>query len=333
MAAVTAAGEIGTDGEDRVEAGVHSLGDFDAACRAVLARLRAEVGMGLWFVSRTVGEDYVLLHLDGGAFGLAEGTVMRWADSLCCRVVDGAPGIVPRLASSPLHDGSASAAMLGVAAYIGIPLYLPNGDLFGTLGAIDPEEQTDELHRHRPMIELFGALLMTVLDTELRVEAEQRRAEGEHDAARTDALCGIPNRRAWNDAIEREEARCRRYGEPAGVIIIDLDRLKTVNDDRGHAAGDALLRRAARVLGSMVRESDLVARLGGDEFGVLAPGASTDELVALVARISTALQDAEVAASVGARSRRADMSLLETWHEADREMYRNKAELAVERGR
>jgi diguanylate cyclase (GGDEF)-like protein len=309
---------------DRVGA-ARPYSSFDDACSAALGHLRARYGMSLWFVSRTVGDEYILLNLDGEAAEVETGSVMSWADSICYRLTDGTPAVAPDLALDERLSQSPVVDRLGICAYVGVPLLTSDGELFGTLGAIDPEPQTSALHECLPEVELVGAMLMTVLDAELRVEAEQRRAERAIDDAHTDALCGIPNRRAWNDAIEREEARCRRYGSPAGVVIVDLDGLKSVNDVQGHAAGDALLRRAARVLASVVRESDLVARLGGDEFGVLVPGASNEELAVLLDRVGASLDAAQVAASVGARSRRPDMTLLETWHDADREMYRQKS--------
>jgi len=328
---MSGAGEPTAAGHGPVAPGAHSYGSFDAACRAVLRHAHTSFGMGAWFVSRTVGEDYVLLNVAGSTYGLEEGAVMRWEDSLCARV-DG-PTMLADLPSTPDFDAGPIATGMGLVAYLSVPLYTPDGELFGTMGAVDDHPNRNDMSSALEQLELLGGLLMTVLDAEMRIEAEQRRAERERDAARTDALCGIPNRRAWNDALEREESRCRRYGEPAGIAIIDLDRLKVVNDEQGHAAGDALLRRAAKVLGTVVRESDLVARLGGDEFGVLAPASSSEDLDSLVRRIAVSLRAAGVAASVGARTRRPDMTLLETWHHADRAMYRNKAELAVDRGR
>ncbi|CAN5607967.1 GGDEF domain-containing protein [soil metagenome] len=310
----------------RQDIGVRSYGTFEEASRSVLRYLHATFEMGLWFVSRTVGDQYIILVAEGSGFEIGEGAVMPWADSMCARLLtDGTAQAAPRVDErSDLLDVPVVDA-LGIGAYLGAPLYTHDGEFFGTLGAIDGVPHDMSLLDALPVVELLGGLLMTVLETELRVDVEQQRAELERDAALTDALCGIPNRRAWNDAVEREESRCRRYGEPAGVVIVDLDRLKVVNDERGHAAGDELLHHTARVLGSVVRDSDLVARLGGDEFGVLAAGASSDDLSSLVQRIDAALQVSEIAASLGACTRRPDMTLLEAWHSADREMYRHKA--------
>lgn len=85
----------------------------------------------------------------------------------------------------------------------------------------------------------------------------------------TDALTGLLNRRGFMVRLETMLANARRYGETGLLIYIDLDDFKPVNDSLGHAAGDAVLRFAAAILGRNVRQGDFVARLGGDEFAVV----------------------------------------------------------------
>jgi diguanylate cyclase (GGDEF)-like protein/PAS domain S-box-containing protein len=86
-----------------------------------------------------------------------------------------------------------------------------------------------------------------------------------------DHLTGLRNRRLFDHDLKLQVARSQRYGETAGLIVIDLDAFKAVNDTHGHQAGDDVLRAVARALTRRLRESDLVARLGGDEFAVLLP--------------------------------------------------------------
>jgi diguanylate cyclase (GGDEF)-like protein/PAS domain S-box-containing protein len=86
-----------------------------------------------------------------------------------------------------------------------------------------------------------------------------------------DSLTGLRNRRLFDHDLKLQVARSQRYGESAGVIIIDLDDFKVINDAHGHKAGDDVLKAVARVLTRRLRETDLVARLGGDEFAVLLP--------------------------------------------------------------
>ncbi len=106
-----------------------------------------------------------------------------------------------------------------------------------------------------------------------RLAAELARAEAriaELEArADIDPLLEVLNRRGFERELNRSLAFVRRYGGEAALLFIDLDGFKAVNDARGHAAGDALLKAVARTLADHVRASDVVGRLGGDEFGVL----------------------------------------------------------------
>ncbi len=105
-----------------------------------------------------------------------------------------------------------------------------------------------------------------------------RRQAGEiFRLAQTDPLTGLANRRALRQALDREVARAARYGNPCAVLVLEIDRFKTINDRFGHLAGDEALRRVAATLGASCRASDLLARFGGDEFVVVMPYTSLDE--------------------------------------------------------
>ncbi|HET6831864.1 MAG TPA: diguanylate cyclase [Solirubrobacterales bacterium] len=103
--------------------------------------------------------------------------------------------------------------------------------------------------------------------------------------AHTDDLTGLVNRRAWDDALEREVARARRENEPLAVAMLDLDRFKEYNDRHGHQAGDRVLREAASAWRAVLRESDLLARYGGEEFTVALPGCDLQRAAELVNRL------------------------------------------------
>ncbi|HSI98377.1 MAG TPA: EAL domain-containing protein [Gaiellaceae bacterium] len=106
-----------------------------------------------------------------------------------------------------------------------------------------------------------------------------------------DPLTGLPNRVLLEDRIEQTLRRSERSGDTFALILIDLDGFKDVNDVRGHAAGDAVLRALARRFEAILRASDTVARVGGDEFVVLSPTAMDDEhATALVGRLRHALR-------------------------------------------
>lgn len=93
-----------------------------------------------------------------------------------------------------------------------------------------------------------------------------------------DVLTGIANRRQFVESLENRVARCRRYGDNCAVLFLDVDNLKAVNDEHGHAAGDALLVRLAEILTGNTRTTDVVARIGGDEFGLLLDNLNGDQV-------------------------------------------------------
>ena len=109
---------------------------------------------------------------------------------------------------------------------------------------------------------LIVGLLLTSLRDHLRIERQ---------LARTDALTGLHTRRAFEDRLEHDLALARRHRSPVTVAYVDLDNFKAVNDTRGHAEGDRVLRSAGEVLKNAVRQTDTAARLGGDEFALVLP--------------------------------------------------------------
>ena len=112
----------------------------------------------------------------------------------------------------------------------------------------------------------------------LRHMRERQAAEARvRFLAHHDVLTGLPNRERFHEALNAALARARRDGTQVGVLALDLDRFKDVNDTLGHAAGDALLRMIAQRLLENVREEDTVARIGGDEFVVVQVGAAQPE--------------------------------------------------------
>jgi diguanylate cyclase (GGDEF)-like protein/PAS domain S-box-containing protein len=144
-----------------------------------------------------------------------------------------------------------------------------------------------------------------VHDMRSRKEAEQRLST----LASTDSLTGLANRRRWREETDLHVETARQNGKSLGVLFLDLDHFKQVNDTLGHAAGDQLLRIVAQRLRAQVRDTDLVARFGGDEFVVLLTELASRSDAAIVARklIETVSRDflldggrARVGLSVGA---------------------------------
>jgi len=163
-----------------------------------------------------------------------------------------------------------------------------------------------------------------------RIDSETRLAY----LAQFDALTGLPNRALLSDRFSQMIVQARRHAKPLGVLFIDLDDFKLVNDSLGHAGGDALLKEAAQRLQASVRGGDTVARISGDEFAVILADLARPEDAAIVAqkiidRFAPAMevrgQEVFVTASLGIAAFPADGDDAETLlGAADAAMYRAK---------
>lgn len=142
---------------------------------------------------------------------------------------------------------------------------------------------------------LLGEVVRLRREQRARVEMARRLAQ----QAMTDPLTGLPNRRAWDDALAERVGAARSSTGWLCVAILDLDHFKRVNDDHGHPAGDEVLRSVARALSSRLRQDDFVARVGGDEFGLLLWVSGPSAAVAVVDRVRRALP---AAASAGCQT-------------------------------
>jgi diguanylate cyclase (GGDEF)-like protein/PAS domain S-box-containing protein len=132
---------------------------------------------------------------------------------------------------------------------------------------------------------------------------EQLRHLADHDH-----LTGAFSRRRFEQELERAVAHVARYGEPAALVVIDVDRFKYINDTYGHAAGDQVLAKVASVLRSRIRQTDVLGRLGGDEFGILCPHTTQDGAATLATGLLEAIR-AEARLTVEGRPLRLTTSI------------------------
>jgi diguanylate cyclase (GGDEF)-like protein len=165
---------------------------------------------------------------------------------------------------------------------------------------------------------LASALSLVWLRERYKVRAAKRKAL-------IDPLTGIANRFAFEQRLAQEWKRARRYERPLGMLLLDLDGLKAVNDTHGHSAGDEMIRAVATGLAGDIREPDLVARLAGDEFVVLCPETGLPGMRQLAAKLEELLERGGFRASIGCAEAVDDDDRPEAMVvRADESMYRAK---------
>ena len=151
--------------------------------------------------------------------------------------------------------------------------------------------------------------------------------------AKRDSLTSLWNHKAIMEILERELLRAERDQQPVGVIMADVDHFKNVNDSRGHAAGDAVLRIIASGVAAMVRPYDSVGRYGGEEFLIVAPGCGLGETWELAERVRNHVARCNIMAggiavhvtlSLGVATGNTAADLEKVLHAADTAMYRAK---------
>ena len=179
-----------------------------------------------------------------------------------------------RFADNPLVKGPP-----GIRSYAGVPLKTPDGYNVGSLCALDTVPREFE----RGQIELLCNLAALVVD-----ELELRRI------AESDYLTGAMTRRAFIAHVEKAIAKYRRTGTSSTLLLLDIDRFKSVNDTFGHAAGDTVLKAVSARCQEVIRSEEVFGRLGGEEFAVLLQGTNASGAMVAAERLRLAIEDMEV---------------------------------------
>jgi diguanylate cyclase (GGDEF)-like protein len=169
---------------------------------------------------------------------------------------------------------------------------------------------------------LYAVGMVLMASERLRTELEQ--------LATRDSLTNALNRRQMNELFSAELERCHRHERSMGLLLMDLDHFKNINDTYGHQAGDEILVNLVSRVKKLLRLPDLLARFGGEEFALLLPETSLDEALAVAERIRAACADAgpqtSCTLSIGVTTNRKDIDTLDSMlARADAAMYRAKA--------
>jgi diguanylate cyclase (GGDEF)-like protein len=220
--------------------------------------------------------------------------------------------------------------------YLGAAVQV-DGKVWGTLNFSDPEGRPEIATDDREFLGLMSGWLSGELERrQARELLEKQQLELVRAAAQLealavhDALTGVKNRRAFDEQLESEWQRARRYNTPLSLLLLDVDKFKPFNDTYGHPAGDEVLKSVARVLSDSIRNIDFLARYGGEEFVLLLPSTDAEGAVIVADRLRERIASQHwplraVTASFGAatlsRSMTSPSDLLKT---ADEALYASK---------
>jgi diguanylate cyclase (GGDEF)-like protein len=225
-----------------------------------------------------VGEDGLRCHSSTGVPRMATATLERWADDVAKGLeepttvddVTLVSSLAPLAADPNSPFGSICAAPL-----------IFRGERLGVLVALATQARTF-LPRDIDLIQSYAAQAAIAL-------ANARLYEAQQDLARRDPLTGLFNHRVFHEQMSDEIERSSRYGSRFGIVLFDLERFKEVNDARGHAEGDRVLRTVGEALASSCRGPDRCFRVGGDEFALILPEADADAAIASARRAREAV--------------------------------------------
>jgi diguanylate cyclase (GGDEF)-like protein len=267
---------------------------WDVLFLALLVRLLAGLGARLPALRLLAGAAALWLGYDTVyalmlQYGTYDQGLLIDAPWLLGFVVFGATGLHPsmRELTEPVVEPNTRLSWRRLALLTGASLIAPLLLLSQTLlarGRVDG-------------IAIGAASILLFLLVVLRIAGLVRQVEDQADQlaalARHDGLTGVPNRRTWDGELPVAMDRARRDGKPLTVALIDLDRFKRFNDERGHQAGDRLLKDATAAWSAALRGTDLLCRYGGEEFGVLMPGATAEQAAEVLERLRGVTPEAQ----------------------------------------
>jgi diguanylate cyclase (GGDEF)-like protein len=253
--------------------------DLSGVVEAVVERIPTFTNAEGAIVEYIEGDEMVYRGASGFAHPLLGTRVKRGASlsGLCVRLgqILRSDDILvdPRVDLGPYQD-------IGVRSMVVAPLR-HEGSVVGVLKIVSSNGYAFTVRDIR-VLELMSDLIAASMYHAARNETNALYQQATHDA-----LTGLANRALFFDRLRHRTYAGRRQPEPFGILVLDLDGLKRINDTFGHRAGDAAIRETALRISRIPRRSDIVARLGGDEFGViLSEIATRSDLIAIVERIS-----------------------------------------------
>jgi diguanylate cyclase len=261
--------------------------------QAILEESCRLLGVEVALVGQLHDGNYLIRHTaDAGGY-FSPGMEMPLASTPCQCVVETQSSVFfPDLPNAPALSALPVVTLLKLRVYAGTPIWVGN-QLWGVLafaGGDAPEE--DRTQENLAFIELIASWIGSFM-----LQARQR--DNLEKLALTDALTGLPNRRAAEARLKEEISHARRHGEAFILGLIDIDHFKLVNDRYGHGVGDEVLTGFSQALTTYVRAEDWVARYGGEEFIVCLHTGEMQQAELILGRLREEIRQQAFKTSVG----------------------------------
>ncbi len=275
--------------------------------------------------------QWIKARFSSGAF--AEKTLNLPRNTALCDIALARPDqliLVPDMLQDPRFAGDGLIISPAKLRFCGaMPLISPAGAVLGFLSVMDRRSRNLSPDQ-TSALETLGRQVMELLEMRRTVIGLSHANAHLGQQNLTDALTGIPNRRAYDQKISEEISRTRRTGAALSLLLIDIDLFKQYNDTFGHPAGDAALQSVARVLLSSLRPYDFLARYGGEEFTIILPSTDLSDAIAVAERVRGLVANSEFphrkfTVSVGVSRLGHDCDLKALVQAADNGLYRAKS--------
>ncbi len=257
---------------------------------SLLSRLQTIVPMQLWMVTRTQGENWIVVKSCDRGYGVMNGDRFCWSDSFCSRMVRGlGPFIAPDASSIQAYQEAPIGLQVPIGAYIGVPLLRADHSLFGTLCAIDPEPQPRELENHLPLVQdiagaISGLLRLAEYDEQDLRKREIARLDGDQD------INGFFDARALSAYSVQEEQRLNELGMCSGVITIEVGAQRPRNIEPSQDKDWTLAVGIPMQIRQWATEHGcFISRITDQQYVLLVPGCDQAELDVQAGKLRDAL--------------------------------------------
>ena len=192
---------------------------------------------------------------------------------------------------------------------------------------------SEEHLRENELKQQLGDMQLRLDEMEKLAQSAQHAIEEQRKKAMHDSLTGLPNRESYQQRLDQEVQRFKRYGGKLSLMVCDVDLFKRINDTYGHLAGDKVLKIIAKSLQKNLRSSDFIARFGGEEFVALMPETSTDEALIVAEKLRKKIEESpfnfkkepvQITVSFGISEIIEGESIDEVFNRADKALYKAK---------